>query len=421
MTPHQETSDTVKAQTLPQKAYGVDVFRQRLPTIRVKNGIAATGLSKAFYLSVGMVLNADEKKHKGEFTIDDLLSDRRDQQHAAAFVGSKDVDEFGIRRVRYLEYGKGTRVPAKVRRPTFPELYNRDKLMVGEFGGFALDNGVWDKAGHLKCNHSVFILMPWHLLKGVKNNSISAELKEIGKISRETLEATSKAIDPWYVLGFLNSAEMHELLTGVARSAIADRRQPDDLRKIIMPLLGKDITERVAQAARKAVQAQKSLLPFRLKGWDIQVANIKPAGSLPSKIKAQPLSIARVSWGLAIHIPSAKVGTLARSGRDVFRGKQKVMSAPEVTRVEALDWLVHQLNTLPDGTTLESAEHEQVLIPSTPKDAVVAFAGLESEKATVRDLLQAISKAKAEISLSLKGLFETIKHPPIRVIQQGLT
>lgn len=107
--------------------------------------------------------------------------------------------------------------------------------MVAEFGGFAYDDGSWDPAGHLKCNHSVFVLMPWHLLKGVKNKSIAAELKNIG-LNRNALEQKSKSVDLWYVLGFLNSEAMYDLLSGVARSAIADRRQPDDLRQILLPL-----------------------------------------------------------------------------------------------------------------------------------------------------------------------------------------
>src|SRR5213079_2929904 len=131
------------------------------------NGVKAASFDDLFYLSVGMVLNANEKTQKGAFTIDDLISPTRDATHIAPFVGSKDIDAFGIKRVRYLEYGDETRVPSQVRRPTFPELYDRPKLMVGEFGGFAYDDGTWDNGEFLKCNHSVFILMPWNQLAGV--------------------------------------------------------------------------------------------------------------------------------------------------------------------------------------------------------------------------------------------------------------
>src|SRR6266567_1327261 len=193
---------TLKKQSLPQIRYSIDIFRQQLPSIKLKAGLETARLSHIFYISVGMVLNADERRHKGAFTIDDLLADDKDKDHTAPFVGSKDVDEFGVRRVRFLEYGPTTRVPCQVRRPTFPELYDRDKLMVAEFGGFAFDQGKWHTSGHLKCNHSVFILMPWHLLKGVSNRSIEDELKLLAPISRKELEIASKKIDLWYVLGF---------------------------------------------------------------------------------------------------------------------------------------------------------------------------------------------------------------------------
>src|SRR5438552_10300823 len=131
-----------------------------------------------------------------------------------------------------MDYGSGTRVTAQVSRHTFQELYNRNKLMVAEFGGFALDDGTWDSAGYLKCNHSVFVLMPWHLIEGVDNRSIRDQLNELGNTDRNSLEALSRGVDLWYALGSLNYKEMYALLTGVARSAIANRRQPDDLRQI---------------------------------------------------------------------------------------------------------------------------------------------------------------------------------------------
>lgn len=69
--------------------------------------------------------HANEKTHKGAFTIDDLIADQPSPCHAAPFAGSKDVTQFGIGNVRYLEYGTSTRIPAQVSRPTFPELYDR--------------------------------------------------------------------------------------------------------------------------------------------------------------------------------------------------------------------------------------------------------------------------------------------------------
>ena len=156
-------------------------------------------LLDVFYLSKGMVLNADERTNRGAFAMDDLISEIPGTTHQAAFAGSKDVDYFGVSRVRYLEYGTGTRVPALISRPTFPELYDRPKLMVAEFGGFAYDDGTWDAAGFLKCNHSVFILMPWHGLSGVKNKSIANQLGE-RESQRAGLETMSAQFDPWYVL-----------------------------------------------------------------------------------------------------------------------------------------------------------------------------------------------------------------------------
>jgi hypothetical protein len=402
-----------KQQALTQVGYGVDIFRQQLPSLKIKAGVEVTRLSSIFYISKGMVLHAIEKGHQGEFTLDDLLSEKRDTLHSAAFVGSKDLDAFGIRQLRYLEYGAHTRVPSLVSRPTFPELYDREKLMVAEFGGFALDDGKWDQTGFLKCNHSVFILMPWHHLKNIKNKSIAAEIKEIGSPDRGDLEAKAKQIDLWYVLGFLNSEVMQKLLEGVARSAIANRRQPDDLRNVPLPMPNSEIESKVVLAAKKAFGAQRALFPFRLAGWSIDFGEIRPPAYVPPGIKEQALDLARVSWGLSVPVPSAKTNNLIKIGNAAYRGKQKVFAIPEAVPGEALEWLVHQFNGLADGMTFESAEREKLLVPATPEDAVNAFKRLVSERTVIDGLLAAISKAKDRIETTLRGLFQSESHPPI--------
>jgi hypothetical protein len=403
----------MKRQELPQDKYGVDVFRQELPRLKMKEHIEVIPLTKAFYLSVGMVLNADEKTAKGEFTIDDLLSDTRDKIHSAPFAGSKDVDEFGIRRIRYLEYGANTRVPSKVRRPTFPELYDRMKLMVAEFGGFALDDGTWDSGGYLKCNHSVFILMPWHLLSGVSNTSISSELKALGKPDRDEMEMISAQLDPWYVLGFLNSEMVEVMLTGVKRSAIANRRQPDDLRQIVVPLPDSKMVKQVATLSKKAAEAQKQLLLFRSSGWEIALTSIRSPGTIPAKVNSKNLSLARASWNLVVHKGNVRLNGLHRVDNDILRGKQKLVTAPVGTDPDALDWLVHQFNSFPEGTTFETAEKDQMKVPATPADGKLAYTALASDIKTVAQLLDTIGKIKEEISNVLRSLFEEISHPAI--------
>ena len=403
-----------KTQGLRQSKYLTNVFRQELPTIQIKPGIHSVPLEDVFYISKGMVLNADEKTNKGAFKMDDLISAMPDKTHPAAFSGSKDVDYFGIKNVRYLEYGKTTRVPGQLSRPTFPELYEHPKLMVAEFGGFAYDDGTWDAAGFLKCNHSVFLLMQWCHLAGVSNKSISKQLGKREPI-RANLEALSAGIDPWYVLAFLNSQQMRALLDGVNRSAIAGRLQPDDLRQIAIPLSDDDsITAAISSLAQQASGLQKQLLPLRKAGWKINDACAVAQAVIPAGVATLPLNRARVKWGLVLSQPEAKVTKLARIGHRLFAGKTEVARIPSSFPEPAMEWLLRQLQMQPEGTTWGQFELANPDLPETPELAMQALRMLEADESDANKLLIQIKEAKQAITDRLETLFERISHPPIR-------
>lgn len=55
------------------------------------------------YLSVGMVLNADEKTAKGEFSKDDLISNEYDEVHSRKYIEAKDIERYNVKKIRYLE------------------------------------------------------------------------------------------------------------------------------------------------------------------------------------------------------------------------------------------------------------------------------------------------------------------------------
>ena len=403
-----------RTQGLRQSKYRTSVFRQDLPTIEIKRGVKSVPLENLFYISVGMVLNANEKTNKGAFTIDDLIVDSPDTVHPAPFSGSKDVDYFGIRNIRYVEYGNSTRVPAQVRRPTFPELYEHPKLMVAEFGGFAYDDGTWDPAGFLKCNHSVFLLMQWCHLVSIENKAISKQLGSREPI-RKRLEAESATIDPWYVLAFLNSQQMRALLDGVARSAIAGRLQPDDLRQISIPLPDDPtVTSAISALAQHASNLQKQLLPLRKARWAIDNEEAVAPAIIPAGMATLPLSRARVKWELVMLQPAAKVTKLTRTNHRLFSGKTEVARIPSSFPEQAMEWLRRHLQIQPEGTTFGEMEKTDPLLPETPALAAQAFSAVEAAEAGARGLLIQISDAKRAISSQLETLFESTGHPPIK-------
>lgn len=404
------TGNRVECQTLPS-SYGDDVFRQTLPTLKLKKGVKYARLVDLCYLSKGMVLHANEKRSQGSFGLDDLVGATSDQVHCAPYVGSKDITDYGLIELAYLEYGPETRVPAQISRPTFPELYDRPKLMVAEFGGFAYDNGRWDALGFLKCNHSVFILMPWHALNKVSNRSINGDIENRNRAALEMLSAT---VDPWYLLGFLNSSQMRELLAGVSRSAIAARLQPNDLREILVPLPPQTVSDDIAQLAQEASDCQRALLPYRRGGWKIDDNGIQPTFNIPASVATLALGRAKVRWNLRIVTPAAKLARLARKDRRIMAGRAVAIEADDTVSEEALDWLAGQLRQS-DLYALDAAEQAGLPIPATPRDAEQAWRLSQAERANVVALLDRIAAIKEAIADRLDGLFERIPHPAKRI------
>ena len=117
------------------------------------------------YISVGMVLNADEKTAKGEFSKEDLISKTKDKIHCREYIEAKDVGKYSINRIRYLEYDT-KRVPDKLRRPTYRELYTVPKLVMNCLGSI---NATFDQKDNFLHNHSIYCGILWLSFSSIDN------------------------------------------------------------------------------------------------------------------------------------------------------------------------------------------------------------------------------------------------------------
>lgn len=186
------------------------------------------------YVSVGMVLNADEKIAKGEFVKDDLISEIKDEIHCKEYIEGKDLERYLIKRVRYLEYGTD-RCPAKIRRQTFPELYTNRKLVVNGLGDFKV---VLDRQGTICSNHKGQLCLLWKDLHGVKNKSIDASVTKFSTLTREQMEELSKECDLCYLLTILNSRYGGVLLNDIRGGDM--NIYPEHIRNIPIPAISLD-------------------------------------------------------------------------------------------------------------------------------------------------------------------------------------
>jgi hypothetical protein len=180
------------------------------------------------YVSVGLVLQAEEKQFHGEFVKDDLISEKKDIIHSRPYIEAKWISKYTIEKIKFLEWDTA-RVPNKIRRPTFPELYVPEKLMMG-----GMTAAIYDNSG-LLCNHSITVSVLWKDLRNVKNRSIEGSIKKDFKVKegyqfRTKLEENSKVFNLKYLLAILNSNFAFKFLDSVRRSQIGF--YPDDLKKL---------------------------------------------------------------------------------------------------------------------------------------------------------------------------------------------
>ncbi|MDR1896454.1 MAG: Eco57I restriction-modification methylase domain-containing protein [Prevotellaceae bacterium] len=192
-------------------------------------------LGNICYLSVGMVINADEKTVKGEFGKDDLISDKKDKIHCKKYVEGKGISAYSIDNIKYLEYNTN-RVPSKLRRPTFEALYSGEKILRGR-----VTKGTFDDSGII-CNDSIIVFKRFCDLRGVWERSIISSISKNnfetkgGKTNahiqarRSELEKTSENFSLKYILAVINSKYSMAYLNNYRRHRLKNYFYPDDFR-----------------------------------------------------------------------------------------------------------------------------------------------------------------------------------------------
>lgn len=207
-----------------------------------ENGQARTSLSGIplgliCYISKGMVVHANERICQGAFEMSDLESDTRDEIHSRRFVEGKHLDTWRPSMHKYLEWGTN-RAPSLFSRPTFPELYEHDKILVQRSPG--PDPKACIDTDNILYNESSVGFILWHELSGVKNGSLKKSARyqdETPKRDdlprREDLEKTSKRFHLKYLLAVMNSSFAREFLRAHRRSNI--HLYPDDWKQLPIP------------------------------------------------------------------------------------------------------------------------------------------------------------------------------------------
>lgn len=200
----------------------------RLETNSFDFKVVTVSLGDICYISYGLRPNSDERYWRGEFSRKDIVSDMKDEVHPVSYLEGKNLDRYRISKILYLEWNTD-RIPKKLVRPTFPELYDRPKLLKG-----TMTAGTYDNSG-IVCNHSIVVFVRFIDLRGVENKSISSSIKKFNSRKRNDLEHISTDFDLKYVLGIINSKFAAHFLNGIRRHRMKNYFYPDDYRKLPIP------------------------------------------------------------------------------------------------------------------------------------------------------------------------------------------
>jgi len=198
-------------------------------------------LGNICYVSYGARFNSD-KSDKMKFKKSDLISDTQDKIHNKIYTEGKYIDSYRINKELFVEWGT-ERCPKRLVRPTFPELYPPEKLLMSRQKRIV---SYTDKG--LICDNTIIVGVPYFALKGVENNSIKKYLKNI-KLNRVEAEETSLKFNLKYLLTILNSKLVAYFLKLENRSKIDS--YPDDWKKIPIKLISEEQQTELASKADK--------------------------------------------------------------------------------------------------------------------------------------------------------------------------
>jgi hypothetical protein len=277
------------------------------------------------YVSVGMVLNSHEKLKEGQivtvapgydpksfgeelvedlgaegkrvrhrrFRRDDLVSDTQDEIHTRPYLDSRQVLRGGIGHTQWLEYGEHTRVPARVRRPTFPELYQHPKIMFGAFVGVAVDNG--RAPGFLTVADSIRVSVLWHRLEDIENRALKAArraLEEGEGFDPEILKGFSE----WYLCALALSEPLQGWLHANKRS-MKEHVYPDDVKAIPVKRISRERQAPFVRLEQERHRLWRELTELEAEGVRLGERVRVPVHRLAERFRAEHPEIEHLELG----------------------------------------------------------------------------------------------------------------------------
>lgn len=276
---------------------------------------ATVKLGELCYITKGMVLHSNERLREGQaihvpksyepsvfgerliedlgaegkriahkkFRREDLVADRPDSVHTRPYLDPRELLHGGIGRPAWIEYGEHTRCPKRVSRPTFPELYDRPKIMFGTFTGVAVDDG--SVFGYQIVSHSVTLAILWHLLEGVENRALASARQELAEMSGFDPDE-SKQFSEWYLCALVLSDPIQRWLHANKRS-MKEHVYPRDVETIPIKQLTPGGQKPFIDLERERHRLRRELIALEEQGFRIGTRIEVPVHALASRFRKE--------------------------------------------------------------------------------------------------------------------------------------
>lgn len=217
--------DYTKISKTDEADHNLEVFHQNKLAFDL-NRAPTEQLGNICFASYGLRLNSDKADKKFKFKKSDLLSAKKTAIHKRKFTEGKFLSRYKINHFHWLEWDT-ERCPDKLVRPTFNEMYEVPKILLGRQTKVA----VFDDSKMVVDNTIIVCTLYFHLA-GVNNGNIRKYFQNLG-IDREKLEKSSQSYDLHFILGILNSRIVCEYIKYLIQNGID--MYPDDWKKIPVP------------------------------------------------------------------------------------------------------------------------------------------------------------------------------------------
>jgi len=219
-------------------------------------------LEQICYITVGMVVHADEKRAQGAFKMEDLVSDNEDALHPKPFVEGKHLARWLPATHKWLEWGTA-RAPGMFRRQTFPEIWDvPEKCIALRICGVKKPMCVSYDASGLLHNHTAIAFVLWHSLENVRNRSLlksasyEDQIRAETCLEREKVESASRKFQLKYILSVMNSSVALDFIRLVRRSNLDV--YPDDWKKLPIPVATAEQQQPIIALVDRILAAKKA-------------------------------------------------------------------------------------------------------------------------------------------------------------------